>query len=693
MKTSCILLLTLTSSQLFESSLAFVVSSLKKHHANIAPNSIASSSPSTTTLAVSIGLGPSKEEEQSQRAGDETEFEYEIPNHEEYRLSRRTKLDQACDEWYEGLLQTHAADGILKSLAQQTRTILETPVELVNDLEKDTDDVEWTPYVTTKLPWTPLVPSFGLEQFGIPTPRRNAETWRQFDVPGMIAQDYSQIAEPIEMSSERCHSIQQDLLAQGGWLDDDECAARLVYVNGYYVDELSKPSEHVYNIQDESQIAESQELTKYLARLTDGFTDELACPVANGESTISSFEKLSGPNHNVGAPTSQFAINTQQGTACFAALNTIKARAVAFVSAPAGAPLTEEEKATAPLPKPVLIINTVTPSLGLASNVDNSMGASLHPRTLIVANEHSRLSVVQSTVDLTTTGNANDRSDGSNPKLYNGYTQVFLKAGANVTHSYLEESGGMVTAGVELSDDELSDESVISPRVAEADRSALKDTHLEAIDVHCMGQDADYRGTVMSVGGSGRVRIGVSATLLHSGTRAEVNGFSLSGGSQRTDMKTNIHHIAQATVSRQTQKNMVGGRSTGSFRGRIRVEQSAQQTDSQQLSRTVLLSDKARAWSVPSLEIIADDVKCAHGTTVSDLSEEELFYLRARGLDRQMARNLLMYAFAGDIASCVEPAMLGALDSQQGLQKRLIRRLENLVPQGDRAVKGEYQSI
>jgi Fe-S cluster assembly protein SufD len=138
---------------------------------------------------------------------------------------------------------------------------------------------------------------------------------------------------------------------------------------------------------------------------------------------------------------------------------------------------------------------------------------------------------------------------------------------------------------------------------------------------------------------------------------------------------------------------MIGGRATGAFRGRIRVEQSAQQTDSEQLSRTILLSDKARAWAVPSLEIIADDVKCSHGTTVSDLSEEELFYLRSRGLDRSIARNLLMYAFAGDVTASVDPSMLGTVDSEEGLQKRVIRRLENLVPQGERAVMGEFQSI
>jgi Fe-S cluster assembly protein SufD len=100
-----------------------------------------------------------------------------------------------------------------------------------------------------------------------------------------------------------------------------------------------------------------------------------------------------------------------------------------------------------------------------------------------------------------------------------------------------------------------------------------------------------------------------------------------------------------------------------------------------------LLTDKSRAWSVPSLEIIADDVKCSHGTTVSDLSEEELFYLTSRGLGRTMARKLLMYAFASDVCSSVDPAF------QDPVREQALARLENLVPRGDRAVRGEFQSI
>jgi Fe-S cluster assembly scaffold protein SufB len=461
------------------------------------------------------------------------------------------------------------------------------------------------------------------------------------------------------------------LQKKGGWLNDDSCSGRLVYIDGRFVPQLSITNNVAQNLG--SVDSASEEVKTYLSRLTDGFTDELIVP-------WTSFKKLSGPDHCIGAATSQFAINTQQGTACFAALNTIRTGAVAYVQA---APNQDNDITK---PKPVLVVNALTNSGSAGAGEEAEKGVSIHPRTLVVADKGSRLSVVQSCVDL-----ENDGED-HRPKLYNGYTQFFVKENANVTHSYLEESGGLVTGGVEQNDDDVM-EGATDPRQVESQRPALKDTHLEAIDVHLMGVGGGYQGTMMGLGGSGRVRTSMSVTLLQPETTAIVNGFSLSGGAQRTDMKTNIHHIADGTISRQVQKNMIGGRATGAFRGRIRVEQSAQLTDSQQLSRTILLSDRSRAWAVPSLEIIADDVMCTHGATVSDLSEEELFYLRSRGLSTSMARNLLMYAFSGDISACVDSAMLGSVDSAEGLQKRVIQRLENLVPRGERAIKGEFQSV
>lgn len=481
----------------------------------------------------------------------------------------------------------------------------------------------------------------------------------------------------MELTDQEVTEYQEMMVSQGGWLEDDQVEARLVYINGRFAPQLSKTTDHARNLVKED--LEDEVILERLGRLTDGFTDEMAAPIPSGQDELTSFSKLSKPNHNMGDPTSQFAINTQLGTACFAALNTIKTGAVALIRQPTRSDDDDDETTI----KPVLIVNAITKDGGASSSLDAGKGVAMHPRTLVIAEDNSRLSFVQSTVDLNV---GEDR-----PKLYNGYTQIFVGANANVTHSYLEESGGFVTKGVELRDSEV-EEGAVRPREVEAKRPALKNTHLEALDTHIVGDGGSYECTMLSVGGSGRVRIAQSVTLLRPGSDTELNGFSLCGGAQRSDIKTNIHHCAQGTNSKQLHKTMVGGRGQGSFRGRIRVEQSAQQTDSNQLSRTVLLTDRCRAYAIPSLEIIADDVQCAHGATVSDLSEEELFYLRSRGLDQRMGRNLLMFAFAGEITKYVEPSMKGEVDGNKGIQSRVVRRLENLVPQGDRAIRGDFQS-
>ncbi|KAI2507547.1 Uncharacterized protein family (UPF0051) [Fragilaria crotonensis] len=611
--------------------------------------------PHLTQLSVSIGLGPEKQDDGGITPTEKVVLvpgvDYEIPDHEAFRTSRRTVIDETCDAWFHSLLGTNKDDDdtttttpFLGEIAMAARSKLLTPVELKNEFLLPEDHVDFTAYANEKLPWEPLVPAFGLEEFGLPIPRRNADTWRQFDVPGMVSQDYSGRSEDgvgsdfVLADDNEVTSYKAKLAEKGGWLEDDAVTARLVFVNGRFCPQLSITTESVYNMAQSD--LEDDEVENYLSRFTDGFTDELVVGVPSGPSDfLTSFSKLSFPDHCVGDPTSQFAINSQQGTACFAALNSVRTSAVAMIRSPAGMNKDAESDV-----KPVLLVNAISRDMGCTAEKDRGVA-------------------------------------------------LFVKEGADVSHSYLEETGGMVTGATELRDDQLPDDGSVPPRVQEASRPALKDTHLEAMDVHVIGNDAKYSNTVMSIGGSGRVRIAMSVSLLRPGCFASVKGFSLSGGAQRTDMKTNIHHIAQATSSQQLQKSMVGGRATGAFRGRIRVEQSAQQTASNQLSRTILLSDRCRAWTAPTLEIIADDVQCTHGATVSDLSEEELFYLRSRGLDQATARNMLMYAFAGDISASVDPSMRGEIDSQSGVTHRVIQRLENLVPRGDRKVKSQFQSV
>ena len=297
--------------------------------------------------ASNIGLGPDekvgdgdgkKERLEQQDKALVADIDYEVPDHESHRTDRRSKTDEQCDVWFGTLLGEN--DGVLGSIAKEARERLLTPVELKNEEMLPFENEEWTPYVNTKLPWTPLYPAFGLEQYGLPVPRQNAETWRHFDVLGMIQNSYSKSPDEygtdLTLSDEDLAKYKEGLENKGGWLDDESCQARLIYVNGRFCPQLSKTSEHYKNIESEPEVP-SDEAKTHLGRLTDGFTDELATPVPSGKTDfLTLYNKLSGPDHSMGDPNGQFAINVQQGTACFAALNTAKTGAVAYINQPIG---------------------------------------------------------------------------------------------------------------------------------------------------------------------------------------------------------------------------------------------------------------------------------------------------------------------------------------------------------------------
>lgn len=133
------------------------------------------------------------------------------------------------------------------------------------------------------------------------------------------------------------------------------------------------------------------------------------------------------------------------------------------------------------------------------------------------------------------------------------------------------------------------------------------------------------------------------------GTEAIVDGLALIAGHQEADTHSLLDHAFPQGRSQQLHKCIVDDEAHAVFNGRIIVHPDAQQTDSGQASRNLLLSDKARVDTKPELEIFADDVKCAHGAAVGQIDAEELFYLRSRGLDDGSARDLLTYAFAAEV--------------------------------------------
>jgi len=132
------------------------------------------------------------------------------------------------------------------------------------------------------------------------------------------------------------------------------------------------------------------------------------------------------------------------------------------------------------------------------------------------------------------------------------------------------------------------------------------------------------------------------------------DGLYMLGEDQHHDTHSLIDHRLPNCVSHQTYKGIVDGKAHAVFNGKIFVRENASGTDGYQSNKNLLLSNDARVDTKPQLEIFNDDVKCAHGATVGQLEDEELFYLLSRGLNEKLARNLLTYGFAEEVINKVD---------------------------------------
>lgn len=141
-------------------------------------------------------------------------------------------------------------------------------------------------------------------------------------------------------------------------------------------------------------------------------------------------------------------------------------------------------------------------------------------------------------------------------------------------------------------------------------------------------------------------------------TQTTLNGLTMIAGQQVADTHSAITLNHPYGTSNQLHKCIVGDRAHAVFNGKVFVPKPAQLTNAAQLNRNLLLSPKARVDTKPQLEITADNVKCSHGATVSQLEDEEVFYLQSRGLDENDARNLLINAFAIEIINQLPIASL-----------------------------------
>jgi Fe-S cluster assembly protein SufD len=127
------------------------------------------------------------------------------------------------------------------------------------------------------------------------------------------------------------------------------------------------------------------------------------------------------------------------------------------------------------------------------------------------------------------------------------------------------------------------------------------------------------------------------------------------------DHTTRVWHDRPGCTTEELFKGALDDHAHGVFQGLIHVAPHAVRTDAQQKNTNLLLSDRAVADTKPELEILADDVKCSHGATVGDLDEDEIFYLRARGLTADDARRLLLAGYLEDLIAQLDDDAIGAI--------------------------------
>ncbi|HZH32454.1 MAG TPA: Fe-S cluster assembly protein SufD [Pyrinomonadaceae bacterium] len=296
----------------------------------------------------------------------------------------------------------------------------------------------------------------------------------------------------------------------------------------------------------------------------------------------------------------------------FNALNAAFLREGALVYLPKGA------QASSPIQ--LLFLSATTPQ-----------PAAVFPRVLVVAERESAATIIESYASV-------DESRS----FTNAVVEVFVGENARVTHYKVQREG------------EASFH--IATTNAKLERSGVYDL------------------TTITLGAQ-LSRHGIGVRLAHEGAECWVDGLYLVGTGQHADTHSLIDHSSPHCTSHQLYKGILDGKSRAVFNGKVFVHRDAQQTDAQQSNKNLLLSNEARVDTKPQLEIYADDVKCAHGATVGQLEEEELFYLVSRGLHTDLARNLLTYGFAEEL---VEKIKIESIKRQldEAILNRLHARLE-----------------
>ena len=162
------------------------------------------------------------------------------------------------------------------------------------------------------------------------------------------------------------------------------------------------------------------------------------------------------------------------------------------------------------------------------------------------------------------------------------------------------------------------------------------------------GRDAVVRHNNLTIS-NGVTRNGIDVFLQGKGSEVTLNGAVIADREQHVDNNTVIEHQVEQCQSNELYKYVLDDKAVGAFAGRIKVDEGAQQTYSQETNNNMVASDNARMYTQPMLEIYADDVKCAHGSTVGVMDNAALFYMQQRGIPVDVAKTLLKNAFISQV--------------------------------------------
>ena len=209
---------------------------------------------------------------------------------------------------------------------------------------------------------------------------------------------------------------------------------------------------------------------------------------------------------------------------------------------------------------------------------------------------------------------------------------------------------------------------------ARVEHVKFQDEHAGAFHVSGLhaSMSRDSRVAHHSIALGGRIaRNNLRAHLNGTGIETVLNGLYLPCAGQLIDHHMVVNHAQPHCDSHEYFNGILDDDARAVFHGRIHVHKGADKTDAKQTNKNLLLSDSATIDTKPQLEIYADDVKCTHGATIGQMNAEQIFYLRARGLDEETARRLIMHGFAGEIIERIQ-----CMTAREELDRRVWDRLE-----------------